>query len=229
MLEIILGIIIFTGFVIALVFVIIGAKSKLVAEGDVEILINNEKKIRVPVGSKLLTALSDHGLFVSSACGGGGTCAQCKVKVHSGGGDILPTELGHITKREAAHGERLSCQVSVKHDMVVEVEDSVFGVKKWECTVKSNDNVATFIKELVLTLPAGEEINYRAGGYIQIECPEHVAKYSDFDVAERFREDWNKYNLWQYVSTVKEPSMRAYSMASYPEEREIMLNVRVAT
>jgi Na+-transporting NADH:ubiquinone oxidoreductase subunit F len=141
----------------------------------------------------------------------------------------LPTELGHITKREAAHGERLSCQVSVKHDMVVEVEDSVFGVKKWECTVKSNDNVATFIKELVLTLPAGEEINYRAGGYIQIECPEHVAKYSDFDVAERFREDWNKYNLWQYVSTVKEPSMRAYSMASYPEEREIMLNVRVAT
>ena len=229
MLEIILGIIIFTGFVIALVFVIIGAKSKLVAEGDVEILINNEKKIRVPVGSKLLTALSDHGLFVSSACGGGGTCAQCKVKVHSGGGDILPTELGHITKREAAHGERLSCQVSVKHDMVVEVEDSVFGVKKWECTVKSNDNVATFIKELVLTLPAGEEINYRAGGYIQIECPEHVAKYSNFEIADRFRGDWDKFNLWQYVSTVKEPTLRAYSMASYPEEKEIMLNVRIAT
>ena len=229
MLEIILGIIIFTGFVIALVFVIIGAKSKLVAEGDVEILINNEKKIRVPVGSKLLTALSDHGLFVSSACGGGGTCAQCKVKVHSGGGDILPTELGHITKREAAHGERLSCQVSVKHDMVVEVEDSVFGVKKWECTVKSNDNVATFIKELVLTLPPGEEINYRAGGYIQIECPEHVAKYSNFEIADRFRGDWDKFNLWQYVSTVKEPTLRAYSMASYPEEKEIMLNVRIAT
>lgn len=229
MLEIILGIIIFTGFVIALVFVIIGAKSKLVAEGDVEILINNEKKIRVPVGSKLLTALSDNGLFVSSACGGGGTCAQCKVKVHSGGGDILPTELGHITKREAAHGERLSCQVSVKHDMVVEVEDSVFGVKKWECTVKSNDNVATFIKELVLTLPAGEEIHYRAGGYIQIECPEHVAKYSNFEIADRFRGDWDKFNLWQYVSTVKEPTLRAYSMASYPEEKEIMLNVRIAT
>ena len=229
MLEIILGIIIFTGFVIALVFVIIGAKSKLVAEGDVEILINNEKKIRVPVGSKLLTALSDNGLFVSSACGGGGTCAQCKVKVHSGGGDILPTELGHITKREAAHGERLSCQVSVKHDMVVEVEDSVFGVKKWECTVKSNDNVATFIKELVLTLPPGEEIHYRAGGYIQIECPEHVAKYSNFEIADRFRGDWDKFNLWQYVSTVKEPTLRAYSMASYPEEKEIMLNVRIAT
>ena len=229
MLEILLGIIIFTAFVIALVFVIIGAKSKLVAEGDVEILINDEKKIHVPVGSKLLTALADNGLFVSSACGGGGTCAQCKVVVHSGGGEILPTELTHITKREAAHGERLSCQVSVKHNMSIEVEDDVFGVKKWECTVKSNHNVATFIKELVLELPAGEEINYRAGGYIQIECPPHVAKYSDFDVEERFRDDWDKFNLWRYVSEVKEPALRAYSMASYPEEKEIMLNVRIAT
>ena len=229
MLEILLGIIIFTAFVIALVFVIIGAKSKLVAEGDVEILINNEKKIHVPVGSKLLTALADNGLFVSSACGGGGTCAQCKVIVHSGGGEILPTELTHITKREAAHGERLSCQVSVKHDMSIEVEDEVFGVKKWECTVKSNNNVATFIKELVLQLPAGEEINYRAGGYIQIECPSHIAKYSDFQVQEKFREDWDKFNLWRYVSEVKEPAFRAYSMASYPEEKEIMLNVRIAT
>ncbi|MDO9046131.1 MAG: NADH:ubiquinone reductase (Na(+)-transporting) subunit F [Methylobacter sp.] len=229
MLEILLGIIIFTAFVIALVFVIIGAKSKLVAEGDVEILINNEKKIHVPVGSKLLTALADNGLFVSSACGGGGTCAQCKVVVHSGGGEILPTELTHITKREAAHGERLSCQVSVKHNMSIEVEDDVFGVKKWECTVKSNHNVATFIKELVLELPAGEEINYRAGGYIQIECPPHIVKYSDFDVEEKFRDDWNKFNLWRYVSDVKEPALRAYSMASYPEEKEIMLNVRIAT
>jgi Na+-transporting NADH:ubiquinone oxidoreductase subunit F len=229
MLEILLGIIIFTAFVIALVFVIIGAKSKLVAEGDVEILINDEKKIHVPVGSKLLTALADNGLFVSSACGGGGTCGQCKVKIHSGGGEILPTELSHITKREAAHGERLSCQVSVKHNMSIEVEDDVFGVKKWECTVKSNNNVATFIKELVLELPAGEEIKYRAGGYIQIECPPHIAKYSDFDVAEKFRDDWNKFNLWRYVSDVKEPALRAYSMASYPEEKEIMLNVRIAT
>ena len=229
MLEILLGIIIFTAFVIALVFVIVGAKSKLVAEGDVEILINDEKKIHVPVGSKLLTALADNGLFVSSACGGGGTCAQCKVVVHSGGGEILPTELTHITKREAAHGERLACQVSVKHNMSIEVEDDVFGVKKWECTVKSNHNVATFIKELVLELPAGEEINYRAGGYIQIECPPHIAKYSDFDVEERFREDWDKFNLWRYVSEVKEPALRAYSMASYPEEKEIMLNVRIAT
>lgn len=229
MLEILLGIILFTGIVIALVFVIIGAKSKLVAEGDVEILINEEKKIYVPSGSKLLTALADNGLFVSSACGGGGTCGQCKVKVHSGGGEILATELSHISKREAAHGERLSCQVSVKHNMSIEVEDDVFGVKKWECTVKSNHNVATFIKELVLELPKGEEINYRAGGYIQIECPEHVVKFSDFNIEERFHDDWNKYNLWRYVSTVKQPALRAYSMASYPEEKEVMLNVRIAT
>ena len=229
MLEIALGVIFFTVIVIALVFLIIGAKSKLVASGDVEILINDEKKIHVPVGSKLLTALADNQLFVSSACGGGGTCGQCKVKVHTGGGDILPTEMSHITKREAAEGERLACQVSVKHNMDIEVEDSVFGVKKWECTVKSNDNVATFIKELVLELPEGEAINYRAGGYIQIECPPHVSKYADMDIADEYRPDWDKFNLWRYVSDVQEPVLRAYSMASYPEEKEIMLNVRVAS
>ncbi|CAG7856173.1 Na(+)-translocating NADH-quinone reductase subunit F [biofilm metagenome] len=229
MLEIILGIIIFTGIVIALVFGIIGAKSKLVAEGDVEILINHEKKIHVPVGSKLLQALADNGLFVSSACGGGGTCGQCKVVVNAGGGEILPTELNHITKREAAHGERLSCQVACKYNMDIEVEDEVFGIKKWECTVKSNNNVATFIKELVLDLPKGEKINYRAGGFIQIECPPHVVNFKDFKVEKEYREDWDKYNLWRYVSDVKEPTLRAYSMASYPEEKEIMLNVRIAT
>ncbi len=229
MLEIALGVILFTMIVIALVFIIIGAKSKLVASGDVEILINNEKKIHVPVGAKLLTALADAQLFVPSACGGGGTCAQCKVKIHKGGGEILPTETSHITKREAAEGERLSCQVAVKHDMEIEVEDSVFGVKKWECTVKSNSNVATFIKELVLDLPEGETIDYRAGGYIQIECPPHVSKYSDMDIEEEYREDWDKFDLWRYVSNVKEQVLRAYSMASYPEEKEIMLNVRVAT
>ena len=229
MLEIILGVFLFTVIVIALVFIIIGAKSKLVASGDIEILINDEKTIHVPAGSKLLTALADAHLFVPSACGGGGTCAQCRVKIHKGGGEILPTELTHITKREAAEGERLSCQVTVKHDMEVEVEDSVFGVKKWECTVKSNSNVATFIKELVLDLPEGEAINYRAGGYVQIECPAHVSKYSDMDIEEEYREDWDKFNLWRYVSNVKEPTLRAYSMASYPVEKEIMLNVRIAT
>ncbi len=229
MLEILLGVVLFTVIVIALVFIIIGAKSKLVASGDVAVLINDEKTIHVPAGSKLLTALADNGLFVPSACGGGGTCAQCKVKVNSGGGEILPTEMTHITKREAAEGERLSCQLTVKHDMNIEVEDSVFGVKKWECIVKSNDNVATFIKELVLELPTGEAINYRAGGYIQIECPPHISKYADMEVQAEFRDDWNKFDLWRYVSDVKEDTLRAYSMASYPEEKEIMLNVRIAT
>lgn len=227
-LEIALGVVIFTVIVITLVLIIIGAKSQLVASGNVEILINNDKKIHTPVGSKLLTALADAQLFVPSACGGGGTCAQCRVKVHSGGGEILPTEMTHFTKREAAEGMRLSCQVSVKHDLKIEVEESVFGVKKWECSVQSNDNVATFIKELVLNLPEGETIDYRAGGYIQIECPPHISKYVDMDIAEEYRADWDKFNLWRYISEVKKETLRAYSMASYPVEKEIMLNVRVA-
>jgi Na+-transporting NADH:ubiquinone oxidoreductase subunit F len=230
MLEIILGVTFFTVIVIALVFVILGAKSKLVAEGNVEIEINHEKKIHVPIGSKLLTALADHNLFVSSACGGGGTCAQCRVKVSEGGGDILPTELTHITKREAADGDRLACQVTVKQDMKIHVHDEVFGVKKWQTTVRSNHNVATFIKELVLELPQGEAIDFRAGGYIQIESPAYNFKFSEFDIEERFRDEWDKYNLWAIEAVVKEPAIRAYSMASYPEENDIiMLNVRIAT
>ncbi len=229
MLEIALGVVLFTVIVIALVFIIIGAKNKLVPSGDVELVVNHEKKLHVPVGSKLLTALAENQLFIPSACGGGGTCGQCRVKVFKGGGEILPTEMSHITKREAAEGERLSCQVAVKHDMDIEVPESVFGIKKWECTVKSNNNVATFIKELVLELPEGEEINYRAGGYIQIECPPYEVSYKDFDIDEQYHEDWDKYDLWRYVSKVDEPVLRAYSMASYPEEKEIMLNVRIAT
>jgi Na+-transporting NADH:ubiquinone oxidoreductase subunit F len=230
MLEIILGVLFFTAIVIALVFVILGAKSKLVASGNVEVLINDEKTIHVPIGSKLLTALADHNLFVSSACGGGGTCAQCKVKVYEGGGEILPTELSHITKREAAEGDRLSCQVTCKQNMKIHVHDEVFGVKKWVTTVRSNDNVATFIKELVLELPKGEKVDFRAGGYIQIECPPYHAKFKDFAVDKKFHEDWDKYNIWKYESVVKEPAIRAYSMANYPEESDIiMLNVRIAT
>lgn len=230
MLEIILGVLFFTFIVVALVFVILGAKSRLVAEGNVDVLINNEKTIHVPIGSKLLTALADNNLFVSSACGGGGTCAQCRVKVHEGGGDILPTELSHITKREAADGDRLACQVTVKQNMKIHVHDEVFGVKKWVTTVRSNHNVATFIKELVLELPKGESVDFRAGGYIQIECPPYAAKFTDFAIEEKFRDDWDKYNIWQYESVVKEPSIRAYSMANYPEESDIiMLNVRIAT
>jgi Na+-transporting NADH:ubiquinone oxidoreductase subunit F len=230
MLEIILGVLFFTLIVIALVFVILGAKSKLVASGNVDILINDEKTIHVPIGAKLLTALADNSLFVSSACGGGGTCAQCRVKVSEGGGDILPTELSHITKREAAEGDRLACQVTVKQNMKIHVHDEVFGVKKWKTTVRSNRNVATFIKELVLELPAGEAVNFRAGGYIQIECPPYHVKFSDFDIEERFRDEWDKYELWKLESVVQEPAIRAYSMANYPEESDIvMLNVRIAT
>ncbi|MEM0936288.1 MAG: NADH:ubiquinone reductase (Na(+)-transporting) subunit F [Pseudomonadota bacterium] len=225
-----LGIFLFTMIVLALVTVIMAARSRLVSTGNVDITINGEKTISVPAGGKLLQTLADQKLFVPSACGGGGTCAQCRVRVHEGGGSILPTEESHITKREAACGDRLSCQVAVKQNMQIEVPEEVFGVKKWECEVVSNDNVATFIKALVLKLPEGENVDFRAGGYIQIEAPAHHLSYKDFDVADEYRDDWDKFNLWQYTSEVSEPIERAYSMANYPEEKGmIMLNVRVAS
>lgn len=228
--EIVLGIVLFTIIIMALVFVILSARSKLVSTGDVEIVINGEKTIKTPVGSKLLGALADAELFVSSACGGGGTCAQCKVKVFEGGGSILPTEESHITKREAAEGDRLSCQVAVKQNMRIQVPEEVFGVKKWECTVRSNENVATFIKELVLELPEGEDVNFRAGGFIQIECPPHTVEYKNFVIEDEYRGDWDRYDMWRYKSVVKEDVIRAYSMANYPEEKGlIMLNVRIAS
>jgi len=230
MLVIGLGVLLFTLIVMALVFIIVVARSRLVATGQVNILINDEKTIQSPVGKKLLNALADTKLFVASACGGGGTCGQCKVKVFDGGGAILPTETSHINKREAAAGERLACQVMVKQDMRIEVPREVFGIKRWNCKVRSNRCVATFIKELVLELPAGEELNFRAGGYIQIEAPPHHVRYSDFDIPEKFRDDWDRFDLFKLESKVTEPVMRAYSMASYPEEKDIvMLNVRIAT
>ena len=228
--EFALGITFFTLIVLALVALILFARGRLVSSGNVEININGERTISVPAGGKLLNVLAGEKIFVASACGGGGTCAQCRCRVLEGGGSILATEEAHITKREAARGDRLSCQVAVKQDMKIEVPEEVFGVKKWECTVRSNDNVATFIKELVLELPAGEHVNFRAGGYIQIEAPAHVVNYKDFEVAEEYREDWDKFNLWQYVSKVEEPIERAYSMANYPQEEGIiMLNVRIAS
>jgi Na+-transporting NADH:ubiquinone oxidoreductase subunit F len=228
--EILTGVAIFTGVVLALVTVIMLARKVLVASGNVKISINGQKEIQVPVGGKLMGALANQGIFVSSACGGGGTCAQCEVKVLSGGGDILPTEEGHISKREAREGCRLSCQVAVKQDMEVEVPPEAFDTKKWECTVRSNDNVATFIKELVLELPEGEDVDFKAGGYIQIECPPHIVEYKNFDIDDEYREDWDKYNVWQYTSKVEEEVIRAYSMANYPGEKGIiMLNVRVAS
>jgi Na+-transporting NADH:ubiquinone oxidoreductase subunit F len=230
LLEIGLGVSFFTGIIVLLVGIILVARDKLVPQGNIKLLINDERTVEVPTGGKLLTTLADCGLFVPSACGGGGSCAQCRVRVESGGGDILPTELNHITKREAKEGERLSCQVAVKQDMKIHIPEHVFGVKKWECTVRSNHNVATFIKELVLELPEGEHVNFRAGGYIQIECPPHDVNYKNFEVEERFRDEWDKFNIWQYTSKVPEKVERAYSMANYPEEKGIiMLNVRIAS
>ena len=230
--EIILGVVMFTLIVLALAVLILFAKSKLVNSGDVLIEINNEadKQFHAPAGDKLLNTLSSQGIFISSACGGGGSCGQCRVTVKEGGGDILPTELSHISKREAKEGCRLACQVAVKQDMKIELPEEIFGVKKWECEVISNDNKATFIKELKLRIPDGEVVPFRAGGYIQIESPPHEVNYQDFEVPQEYRGDWDKFNLFRFKSVVNEPCVRAYSMANYPDEKGmIMLNVRIAT
>ncbi|WP_426417843.1 NADH:ubiquinone reductase (Na(+)-transporting) subunit F [Aestuariirhabdus sp. LZHN29] len=227
-----IGVAMFTAVVLSLVAVILVARSKLVSSGDVTIDINEdpEKSIQAPGGDKLLQTLAGQGIFLSSACGGGGTCAQCKCKVLAGGGSMLPTEETHFTKREAAEGWRLSCQVPVKQDMKIEVEEEVFGVKKWECTVRSNHNVATFIKELVLELPEGENVDFRAGGYVQLECPPHEVDYKNFDIEKEYHPDWDKFNIWQYKSKVTEDTIRAYSMANYPEEKGIVkFNIRIAS
>ncbi len=184
LLEVLLGVGLFTAIILILVFVILLARSKLVASGTVTVTVNDEMELQIPVGGKLMQGLADANLFVPSACGGGGTCGQCSVRVISGGGAILPTETSLLNKREAAEHYRLSCQVAVKQDMQVQVPDEVFGVKRYECTVKSNRNVASFIKELVLALPDGEELEFRAGGYIQIDCPPHDLKFKDFDIDE---------------------------------------------
>lgn len=228
--EIILGVIMFTVIVLTLVAVIVGARSKLVSSGDVTIDINGEKTLTVPAGGKLLQTLSGEGLFLPSACGGGGTCAQCKCIVESGGGAMLPTEENYFTRREAREGWRLSCQTPVKQDMVIEVPEEVFGVKQWECEVVANPNVATFIKELTLRLPEGENVEFRAGGYVQLECPPHHVKFSDYDIEEKFRGDWERFGLFELESKVSEPVIRAYSMANYPEEEGILkFNIRIAT
>ena len=229
---IILGVVMFTLIVLLLVVIILFAKSKLVASGSVNININDSKEhsITVPIGGKLLNVLASNHIFLPSACGGGGTCGECKCRVLDGGGDVLPTETSKLNRKQIRDHYRLSCQVPVKNNLKILVPDEVFEIKKWDCTVISNYNVATFIKELKLKLPEGESVDFRAGGYIQIEAPAHVVKYSDFKIEDEYRGDWDKFNMWKFVSKVDESVMRAYSMANYPDEKRIiMLNVRIAS
>ena len=229
-LEIILGVVMFTVIVLALVFIILGARAKLVSSGNVKIMINGEREVETEAGGKLLQTLAANNIFLSSACGGGGTCAQCKCVVKSGGGEMLPTEASHFTKGEAREGWRLSCQTPVKQDMVVEVPEEVFGVKKWETTVVSNPNMATFIKELTLALPEGENVDFRAGGYVQLECPPYEINFSDFDIEEEYRGDWERFGFFDIKAVNKETTIRAYSMANYPEEKGVVkFNIRIAT
>lgn len=229
--TIVLGVVMFTGTVLALVGVILMARSKLVSAGDVTLNINGEKSVTVPAGGKLLGTLAEQGIYLSSACGGGGSCGQCRCQVLDGGGSMLSTEEGHFTRSEAREAWRLSCQVAVKQDMAIKVPEDAFGVQRWECTVESNENVATFIKELVLKLPEGANVDFRAGGFVQLEIPPYAMSYeTDIDVQPKFREDWDKFKIWRYTSKVTEPTIRAYSMANYPEEKGVLkFNIRVAT
>ncbi|MFA8343359.1 MAG: NADH:ubiquinone reductase (Na(+)-transporting) subunit F [Rhodothermaceae bacterium] len=227
-----LGVIMFTLIVLVLVLIILFAKSKLVPEGTVKININDDedKSIEANMGGKLLNVLADQGIYLPSACGGGGTCGECKCVVADGGGDVLATEKAKLTRGQVKENYRLTCQVPVKNDMKLEIPAEVFEIKKWEATVTSNENVATFIKEFKLKLPEGENVDFRAGGYIQIEAPKHVVNYKDFEIEEDYRGDWDKFDMWRFVSKVDEPVIRAYSMANYPEEKGmVMLNVRIAS
>lgn len=232
MLTVGLGVGMFLTIILGLVAVLMVAKAKLVSDADIRIVINDDEEnpIITKAGGTLLGALAEKKIFIPSACGGMGSCGVCTVHVHEGGGAMLPTEKGFINRGQAREGCRLSCQVKLKQDMRIEVEPEIFSVRKWQCTTKSNHNVATFIKELILQLPEGEEVPFRAGGYIQIECPPHVAEYKNFDIEEEYRGDWDKYDMWKFVSKVDEDVTRAYSMANYPGEKGIiMLNVRIAS
>ena len=231
--DLLFGVVSFTGIVLLLVLVIIGARKQLVASGNVSIEINGDSgsSIVTASGNKLLQTLAENKIFLSSACGGGGTCSQCKCQVLEGGGSILPTEESHFSLKEINEGWRLSCQVAVKNDLKIKIPEEVFGVKEWECEVVSNDNVATFIKELVLKLPEGESVNFKAGGYVQLEAPSYKnLSYKDFDIAKEYHDDWNRFNIWDNVANNEEPIIRAYSMANYPDEKGVLkFNIRVAS
>ena len=231
MLDIVLAVVMFTGVVLLLVGILLGARSKLVAAGEMSIVVNEDtsKTLKVAAGSTLLGALADNKIFIPSACGGKGACGVCEVVVKEGGGDLLPTETGFITPGEARRGCRLACQVKVKSDMKIEVAPEIFSVRKWNCRVVSNRNVATFIKELKLELPAGDEVPFRAGGYVQLECPPHAIEFKTFDIESDFREAWDKFDLWRFRSVCSEPVTRAYSMANYPLEKGMLLfTIRIA-
>ncbi len=232
--TILLGVAGFSGVILALVVILLYARKRLVATGEVIIRINDdpERDLCTPAGGTLLGALAANRLFVPSACGGKGSCGVCTLRVLEGGGAVIPTERSHLSRGEEREGVRLSCQVRVKQDLRIEIPPELFGVRQWKCRVRSNHNVATFIKELVLELPPGEAVPFRAGGYIQIECPPGEVRYRDFDIEAGYRDDWDRFGMWRYTSTVAEGEevVRAYSMANYPEERGvILLNVRIAS
>ena len=230
--EVSLGVAMLTAVVVSLVGLLMIARRQLVATGDVTITVNGDadKALQTSAGSTLLGTLSDNQIFIPSACGGKGSCGVCKVKVLDGGGAILPTERSHISRGEVRDCVRLSCQVKVKQDLDIEIPPEIFNVRQWQCRVRSNHNVATFIKELVLELPEGEEVPYRAGGYIQNEAPAGTYDYNDYAVEEEYKADWDQFNLWRYKAVLDEPVTRAYSMANYPDEKGvIMLNVRIAS
>lgn len=213
-----------------LVIVLLVAKSKLVPSGNVKLTINGEKEAEVPIGGTLLSTLQGENIYLSSACGGSGSCGQCRCRVVEGGGEILPTETGFFSRKEQKEHWRLACQTKVKEDMQVIVPESVFGVKEWECEVVSNRNVSTFIKEFVVKLPEGEVMNFQSGSYAQITIPPYDIKYADYDIDEKFRGDWDHFDMWSLTCKNDTETIRAYSMANYPAEGNIItLNVRIAT
>tara|TARA_B100000809_G_C15038782_1_gene494760 strand:- start:22 stop:1251 length:1230 start_codon:yes stop_codon:yes gene_type:complete len=230
---ILLSIVVFTSVILVLVLILNFAESKLLPQGDVTISINGDsaRGITTRPGGTLLSVLANETIYLPSACGGGGTCAMCKCQVLDGGGEILPTETGHVSRSEAKDNWRLACQVKVKENMKIHVPDEIFSIQKWECTVKSNKNVATFIKELILDLPEGEILDFQAGGYIQIDIPEYKnLLFNDFSVEDEYHPDWDKYNVWGLIANNDEPIFRAFSMANHPAEgNHVMLNVRIAT
>ena len=228
--TILTSVVVFLLIILILVIVILVAKAKLMPSRNVKITVNKEKNLEVPMGSTLLNTLQSQNIFLSSACGGGGTCGQCRCQVLNGGGEILPTETGHFSRKEQMANWRLSCQVKVKEDMNIVVPEEVFGVKEWECEVVSNNNVATFIKEFVVRLPDGEHLDFIPGSYSQIKVPKYELKYTDFAIDEQYKPEWDKFKMWDLTVKNDEETIRAYSMANYPAEGDIIkLNVRVAT